>query len=243
MLCMLCGCPQRASDVCVKCGETAARYYCNICKLWDDKPTKSIYHCADCGICRRGRGIGKDVFHCKVNYPPLHYYDVAAKITTIDVLRLYPHKQHGLAQVRRAVDRLQLSYLRRLHVYVSETTLLPPMWPQYSPEVFRGPWEDFIQVPHLQQELPEHGVALSQFGRGHSKPADAARVQRYEGSCAMQRLLRQEHHKVSLARGEVCHMPFIQHCQPPNLGQYRSVGFQRVGKAGWCSGPCPSRER
>jgi uncharacterized CHY-type Zn-finger protein len=66
MLCMLCGCPQRASDVCVKCGEMAARYYCNICKLWDDKSTKNIYHCPDCGICRRGRGIGKDVFHCKV---------------------------------------------------------------------------------------------------------------------------------------------------------------------------------
>ncbi|KAF4922018.1 putative RING finger protein [Colletotrichum viniferum] len=30
MLCMLCACPQRASEVCVNCGVTAARYYCNI---------------------------------------------------------------------------------------------------------------------------------------------------------------------------------------------------------------------
>lgn len=66
MLCMLCACPQRASEVCVNCGVTAARYYCNVCKLWDDDPTKSIYHCSDCGICRKGRGIGKDFFHCKV---------------------------------------------------------------------------------------------------------------------------------------------------------------------------------
>ncbi|CAI0651116.1 unnamed protein product [Colletotrichum noveboracense] len=65
MLCMLCACPQRASEVCVNCGVTAARYYCNVCKLWDDDPTKSIYHCSDCGICRKGRGIGKDFFHCK----------------------------------------------------------------------------------------------------------------------------------------------------------------------------------
>ncbi|GJC82227.1 putative RING finger protein C2F3.16 [Colletotrichum liriopes] len=65
MLCMLCACPQRASDVCVNCGETSARYYCNVCKLWDDHPTNNIYHCNDCGICRRGRGIGKDFFHCK----------------------------------------------------------------------------------------------------------------------------------------------------------------------------------
>ncbi|KAF6826218.1 chy and ring finger domain-containing protein [Colletotrichum musicola] len=65
MLCMLCACPQRASDVCANCGVTAARYYCNVCKLWDEDPAKNIYHCNDCGICRRGRGIGKDFFHCK----------------------------------------------------------------------------------------------------------------------------------------------------------------------------------
>ena len=26
-----------------------------ICKFWDNDPTKEIYHCADCGICRFGR--------------------------------------------------------------------------------------------------------------------------------------------------------------------------------------------
>jgi hypothetical protein len=36
------------------------------CKLWDDDPEKSIYHCNDCGICRIGQGLGKDFFHCKV---------------------------------------------------------------------------------------------------------------------------------------------------------------------------------
>lgn len=68
MLCMLCACPQRASDTCINCGATAARYYCNICKFWDDHPLKNIYHCNDCGICRRGIGLGKDFFHCKVRY-------------------------------------------------------------------------------------------------------------------------------------------------------------------------------
>ncbi|CAK7216968.1 hypothetical protein SBRCBS47491_003003 [Sporothrix bragantina] len=65
MLCMLCGHAQRAGDVCTKCGESAARYYCSICKLWNDDPDKSIYHCGDCGICRVGEGLGKDFFHCK----------------------------------------------------------------------------------------------------------------------------------------------------------------------------------
>ncbi len=66
MLCMLCGCAQPAGDVCVNCDERTAWYYCGICKLWDDDSEKNIYHCNDCGICRIGRGLGKDFFHCKV---------------------------------------------------------------------------------------------------------------------------------------------------------------------------------
>lgn len=66
MLCMLCGTPQKASDLCINCGEIAAHYYCNICKLWENRQHKPVYHCNDCGICRRGLGLGKDFFHCKV---------------------------------------------------------------------------------------------------------------------------------------------------------------------------------
>jgi uncharacterized CHY-type Zn-finger protein len=66
MLCMLCGCAQSAAEACKDCGESGARYYCDVCKLWDDDPAKSIYHCNDCGICRIGEGLGKDFFHCHV---------------------------------------------------------------------------------------------------------------------------------------------------------------------------------
>lgn len=65
MLCMLCGTAQRASQTCVSCEAMAARYYCDICKLWNDDPDKPCYHCNDCGICRIGHGIGKDFYHCK----------------------------------------------------------------------------------------------------------------------------------------------------------------------------------
>ncbi|KAK7208041.1 hypothetical protein BZA70DRAFT_224298, partial [Myxozyma melibiosi] len=65
MLCMRCLLPQPAAQDCRGCGTRVARYYCDICKLWDDDPEKSIYHCADCGICRIGEGLGKDFFHCK----------------------------------------------------------------------------------------------------------------------------------------------------------------------------------
>ena len=67
MLCMLCGCAQPASEECALCSVRGAWYYCDVCKLWDDDPEKSIYHCNDCGICRVGQGLGKDFFHCKVS--------------------------------------------------------------------------------------------------------------------------------------------------------------------------------
>ncbi|KAI5813391.1 zinc-ribbon-domain-containing protein, partial [Pyronema omphalodes] len=65
MLCMHCGKPQPAKQDCGNCGVRSAKYYCDKCKLWDDDPHKSIYHCNDCGICRIGQGLGKDFFHCK----------------------------------------------------------------------------------------------------------------------------------------------------------------------------------
>lgn len=67
MLCMLCGTPQPARQDCKQCGTCAAAYYCDVCKLWDDDATKDIYHCDDCGICRRGKGLGTDFVHCKVS--------------------------------------------------------------------------------------------------------------------------------------------------------------------------------
>ncbi|KAI8090148.1 zinc-ribbon-domain-containing protein [Gilbertella persicaria] len=65
MLCMFCLKLQPAAQSCMHCGEQMARYYCDQCKLWDDDPKKSIYHCDDCGICRQGKGLGEDFFHCK----------------------------------------------------------------------------------------------------------------------------------------------------------------------------------
>lgn len=87
MLCMLCGHAQRAGDVCTKCGESAARYYCNICKLWNDDPDKSIYHCNDCGICRVGEGLGKDFFHCKVSLALFLFYISLLKPFILCVVR------------------------------------------------------------------------------------------------------------------------------------------------------------
>lgn len=66
MLCMLCGLAQTAADTCKGCNVMAANYYCDVCKLWEGDVAKPIYHCNDCGICRKGMGLGKDFVHCKV---------------------------------------------------------------------------------------------------------------------------------------------------------------------------------
>ena len=92
MLCMFCGTAQRAGEVCVSCGVSAARYYCDICKLWNDDPDKNVYHCNDCGICRIGRGLGKDFFHCKVSSPSTHHSELSRLTNTkIEMLRMYRH--------------------------------------------------------------------------------------------------------------------------------------------------------
>lgn len=62
---MLCSTLQPAAKTCRECNEVMAKYYCDKCKLWDNHPDKSIYHCDDCGICRQGKGLGEDYFHCK----------------------------------------------------------------------------------------------------------------------------------------------------------------------------------
>ncbi|KAJ3136922.1 hypothetical protein HDU90_002488 [Geranomyces variabilis] len=64
MLCMHCLIVQPAAQNCAHCQARMSEYYCTTCKLWDDDRTKHIYHCNDCGICRIGRGLGVDYFHC-----------------------------------------------------------------------------------------------------------------------------------------------------------------------------------
>lgn len=100
MLCMLCGHAQKASDTCTKCGESAASYYCSICKLWSDDVDKHIYHCDDCGICRVGHGLEKDFFHCKVS-PSLFTLSLAAQVDfhTLDLPCMHFHSHQGGPQV------------------------------------------------------------------------------------------------------------------------------------------------
>ncbi|CAR65438.1 DEHA2B02948p [Debaryomyces hansenii CBS767] len=65
ILCMKCNTPQiPESNYCISCEAELANYFCLKCKLYDNDPTKDIYHCDKCGICRLGLGLGKDFYHC-----------------------------------------------------------------------------------------------------------------------------------------------------------------------------------
>jgi len=60
--CLDCQTEQEPSPSCTNCKISFARYYCDICKFWDDKPDKEIFHCEKCGICRTG--TTSIVTHC-----------------------------------------------------------------------------------------------------------------------------------------------------------------------------------
>ncbi|KAH6558906.1 hypothetical protein KP509_1Z038300 [Ceratopteris richardii] len=65
MMCMKCLEIQPIQQYCAtpSCnGFCMAKYYCGICKLFDDK--RDIYHCPSCNLCRVGKGLGIDFFHC-----------------------------------------------------------------------------------------------------------------------------------------------------------------------------------
>ncbi|KAK6252682.1 hypothetical protein QUC31_014402 [Theobroma cacao] len=65
MMCMSCLKIQPVGPVCTtsSCdGLSMAKYYCSICKFFDDERT--VYHCPFCNLCRVGKGLGDDFFHC-----------------------------------------------------------------------------------------------------------------------------------------------------------------------------------
>lgn len=65
ILCMRCDTLQPVSSTCVNetCGQSFGRYFCEVCKFFDDRDC-NIYHCPSCNVCRLGEGLGIDFFHC-----------------------------------------------------------------------------------------------------------------------------------------------------------------------------------
>ncbi|KAA8491712.1 Zinc finger protein BRUTUS [Porphyridium purpureum] len=66
MVCMHCHEVQSAARTCRNpaCGKTMGKYFCKVCRLWDNDESRSIYHCHMCNVCRVGKGLGIDNVHC-----------------------------------------------------------------------------------------------------------------------------------------------------------------------------------
>lgn len=61
IICLVCDTRQPVNRNCASCGVEFGKYYCPICRLFDDKDKKQ-FHCDQCGICRvDGR---ENFFHC-----------------------------------------------------------------------------------------------------------------------------------------------------------------------------------
>eukprot|EP00301_Raphidiophrys_heterophryoidea_P021711 c6057_g1_i1.p1 GENE.c6057_g1_i1~~c6057_g1_i1.p1 ORF type:complete len:267 (+),score=43.65 c6057_g1_i1:37-837(+) len=61
-ICTECNTEQIVKQVCESCGSLMGKYYCDVCKLFDNNETKKIFHCDECGICRVGGR--ENYFHC-----------------------------------------------------------------------------------------------------------------------------------------------------------------------------------
>uniref|UniRef100_A0A1J3CE36 Putative RING finger protein C2F3.16 n=1 Tax=Noccaea caerulescens TaxID=107243 RepID=A0A1J3CE36_NOCCA len=64
MMCMKCLMIQPIGANCsnTSCKLSMGKYFCKICKVYDDE--RKIYHCPYCNLCRVGKGLGIDYFHC-----------------------------------------------------------------------------------------------------------------------------------------------------------------------------------
>ncbi|XP_066385027.1 E3 ubiquitin-protein ligase RZFP34-like isoform X1 [Miscanthus floridulus] len=62
VICSLCSKEQDVQQNCSNCGACMGKYFCEICKFFDDDISKGQYHCDGCGICRTG-GVD-NFFHC-----------------------------------------------------------------------------------------------------------------------------------------------------------------------------------
>lgn len=60
--CIDCNTKQDIVNQCIKCEIIFGKYFCKICKLYDNNIEKGIIHCDKCGICRVSKG--KELFHC-----------------------------------------------------------------------------------------------------------------------------------------------------------------------------------
>lgn len=63
--CVRCGlADQPVAKHCRQCKQPFANYFCATCNFFDDSPGRNAYHCPHCRMCRVGKGLDIDQYHC-----------------------------------------------------------------------------------------------------------------------------------------------------------------------------------
>lgn len=76
--CVRCGhADQPVAKHCRQCRQPFAHYFCDICNFFDNSPGRNAYHCPHCRMCRVGKGLDIDQYHCHQcnNCVPIHVRD------------------------------------------------------------------------------------------------------------------------------------------------------------------------
>ncbi|XP_070195947.1 RING finger and CHY zinc finger domain-containing protein 1-like isoform X2 [Littorina saxatilis] len=62
VVCLQCKVEQDVTKLCESCGCEFGKYYCEVCRLFDNKDRQQ-FHCQQCGLCRVGGR--ENFFHCE----------------------------------------------------------------------------------------------------------------------------------------------------------------------------------
>jgi len=81
--------------------------------------------------------------------------------------------------MHRALNRLRLPYLRRIHVYIATDSSLHAMRPQYTPSMLLRAYEKLLSMSNLQPKHRQHGMAVQTLGTSDRDPANAAGISGY----------------------------------------------------------------
>lgn len=120
MLCLYCKRTGPLGQYCSyeNCKKQMAKYYCSICRLFDDDETRSKYHCHSCNICRMGQGLGTDYFHCMICNTCLDIrYENDHKCVENCAKGQCPVCRHELFESVRAVKYLGCGHLMHTDCY------------------------------------------------------------------------------------------------------------------------------
>ena len=112
---------------------------------------------------------------------------------------LHYHISRRLTRMHTTRYRLWMSHMHRLSLHLVCGCRLDALWALHAQAMLYIVHGNRIQVPDLQKECREDGLAMAQIDVGNRGPAHAGAIREHPSDCPMQRLLKKVFGQVSLA--------------------------------------------